>query len=187
MEHATTTHDQLQAALDLAGVELRASEVHGLVCGEICRRIKVGPDADFRTLVGVTEPVEGSGRAVLNVVDTLMQQTRQALDGGMQFSLLLPDDDEPVHERTGSVADWAKGFSVALLRGDKVAIEDLAANSAEIVRDLLKISEAAPGDESEDDERALTEIEEYMRVGVQLIFEEMQPDDDPGPSDRSIH
>ena len=51
----------------------------------------------------------------------------------------------------------------------------------------MKISEAQPGEETEGDERALTEIEEYMRVGVQLVFEELQPDEHPGAPDRGVH
>lgn len=176
--HDTTSHDQLQAALALAGLDLRASEIHGLVCGEICRELRIGRGSDFAALVGVPETPDGAQRAVLDTVDSLMDESRQALDAGMKFSLLLPDGDEPMDERTASVADWARGFALALLRGGKLALKDLSGDGAEVVQDLLKISEARPGEETEEDERALAEIEEYMRVGVQLVFEELQPGDD---------
>lgn len=179
VNQATTEHDQLQATLDLAGVEMRASEVHGLVCGELCRQLTQGAGTDFPQLIGLSQPPGGAGRAALDAVSALMDESRAALDAGVQFSLLLPEDDEPIDARTASVADWAGGFTLALLRGGAPALEDLAADSAEIVRDLLEISDARPGEDTEEDERALTEIEEYIRVGVQLVFEEMQPDEQP--------
>lgn len=187
MHHEITTYDQLQAVLDLAGLEMRASEVHGMVCGEICRRLRLGHDADFPALLGVPENAGGAGQAVLKAVDELADQSRRALDAGMEFSLLMPGDDERVEERTVSLADWARGFTLALLRGGRLTLEELDSNSAELVQDLLKISEARPGEESEEDERALTEIEEYMRVGVQLVYEELQPDGQAGAVDRGMY
>lgn len=177
VHHETTTHDRLQAALDLAGLEMGASEIHGMVCGEICRQLRlVGHAADFPALLGIPEQASGAERSVLSAVDELMEQSHRALDAGMQFTLLLPDDDAPIAERTGALADWARGFAVALLRGNELTPESLEGDSTEVVQDLLKISEARPGEDSEEDERALTELEEYMRVGVQLVFEELQPD-----------
>jgi len=105
----------------------------------------------------------------------------------MEFSLLLPQDEAPIDERAASVADWARGFVLALLRGEQLRLEDLNADSGEFLRDLFKISEAAADGGAEEEERALAEIEEYMRVGVQLVFEELQPDDDPRPEPGVLH
>jgi uncharacterized protein len=186
VHHETTTHDQLQAAADLAGLEMRASEIHGLVCGEICRRLRFGPGADFPALLGIPDSEDGTQRAVLDAVDELMSATHRDLDEGMQFALLLPDDDEPLADRTDALADWARGFTLALLRGEDHALKNFDGDSAEVVRDLLKISEARPGEDPEEDERALAELEEYIRVGVQLVFEELQPDK-PEQPDQGVH
>lgn len=195
MHHGTTSHDRLQAVLDLAGVELRASAIHGMVCGEICRRsgwtgepggrgIAAG---DFPRLLGVSDPEEGTGRAVFDVVEELMEQSRRDLDAGLQFSLLLPGEDEAIEERTESLADWARGFALALLRDEELALGEIGGDSAEVVRDFLKISEAQPTEAWEEDEKALMEIEEYMRVGVQLVYEEMQPQQRPDETGLSVH
>lgn len=176
VHHETTTYDRLQAALDLAGLEMSPSEIHGMVCGEICRQLRIAGAADFPVLLGMSGPASAAERSVLSLVDEMMEQSHQALDAGMQFALLLPDDDASIAERTAAVADWARGFAVALLRGSELTPESLDGDSTEVVQDLMKISEARPGGNSEEDERALTELEEYMRVGVQLVFEELQPD-----------
>ncbi|MDN5882764.1 MAG: hypothetical protein L0H37_10375, partial [Nitrosospira sp.] len=59
MAHQATAHDRLRASLDLAGLELRASEVHGLVCGDICRQRRHGYDSDVASLVGVAAAASG--------------------------------------------------------------------------------------------------------------------------------
>jgi len=186
VHHETTTHDRLQAALDLAGLEPSASEIHGLVCGEICRELRLGRGSDLPELIGSSRQPRGAERAALGIVEELMESSFRALDAGQEFELLLPGDDESIADRTASLADWARGFALALLRGDGLKLEHLKSDSAEVVRDLLKISEARPGEEDEEDERALAELEEYLRVGVQLVFEELQPDS-PERSDESVH
>lgn len=186
-EHSDSTdYDRLQATLDLAGAELRASEMHGMVCGELCRAARLGWDPGFSSLLGLPDTASGAGRAVLETADALIEESRQALDGGIGFALLLPDGDDPIEERTEALADWARGFSVALLRGDDLTLNELPDNSAEVVKDVVKISEAQPGVQTEEDERALTEIEEYMRVGIQLVYEELQPED-PNPPEQELH
>jgi len=184
-EHNDIIHyDRLRATLELAGLELRASEVHGMVCGELCRAARLGWDAGFFSLAGLPDAESGGGRAVLEAVDVLIEESRRALDDGVGFVLLLPDMDDPIVERTEALADWARGFSVALLRGEDLKLGDLPENSAEVAGDLLRISEAQAGGQSEENERALAEIEEYMRVGVQLVFEELQPEDQATASDQ---
>jgi len=190
--HTETTHyDRLQATLELAGLELRASEVHGMVCGEICRQIKLGQklgqDPDFAALIGVSAPDSGPGKAVLEVVEALTEETTRSLQDGMGLTLLLPDEDAPIEERTEALADWARGFVLALLRGNKLSADDREADSAEVVQDLSKISEAQPGGRAEEDERALAELEEYMRVGAQLVFEELHPDEGASSPEQELH
>lgn len=157
-----------------------------MVCGEICRRLRLGRDSNFSTLLDLPDPVNAEQQAVLGIVDELMEQSRRELDAGMQFALLMPGDDEPTAERAESLADWARGFALALLRGGELKPESFSGDSAEVVQDLLKISEAEPGEDPEEDERALVEIEEYIRVGVQLMFEELQPDAQE-ESDKGVH
>jgi len=177
----TTDFDRLQATLDLAGAELSASELHGMVCGELCRAAGLGGDAGLPDMPSVPGGESGARRAAVQATQALIEESRRDLDDGSGFALLLPDGDDPIEERTEALADWARGFTVALLRGDELTLKDLPDNSAEVVKDLVKISEAQPGARGEEDERALTEIEEYMRVGVQLVYEELHPDNPKPP------
>lgn len=158
-----------------------------MVCGELCRQLRLGRAPEFTGLLGLPAEAHGAGQTVLAIADELAEQSRRSLDAGMEFSLLIPGDEEDIGERTASLADWARGFSLALLRGDELTLKDLDGDCAEVVQDLLKISEAQPGEETDEDERALTEIEEYMRVGVQLVFEELHPEQAAASPDGSTN
>jgi len=61
---------------------------------------------------------------------------------------------------------------VGLLYNNVFSIDQLPESGAEIARDMIEISEAAAGADSEKEEDwALAELHEYVKVGSQLIFE----------------
>ena len=90
--------------------------------------------------------------------------------------MLLPDDEVGVPRRLQSLADWCRGFLLGLLDGERVAIDEFSPDAAEVARDMMSVSEVEAGSEEEDSEWDLAEVEEYVRVGVQLIFEDLYRD-----------
>ena len=75
-----------------------------------------------------------------------------------------------------SLADWCRGFLLALLDGERIAVDEFSADAAEVARDLMSVSELEADGDGGDSEWDLAEVEEYVRVGVQLIFEELYGD-----------
>jgi len=97
---------------------------------------------------------------------------RCLLEGNEGFDLLLPDDDESISDRVDGIATWCKGFLLGLLYNNAFSVDQLPESGAEIVRDFMEIAEAGAGADSEQDEDwALAELEEYVKVGSQLVFE----------------
>ena len=98
--------------------------------------------------------------------------------GDMGFTLLLPDDGEPLRQRTAALADWCHGFmhGLALAGGaDQGAMADMLdeAIPAEILDDFSEITKAGADEtEGEDSEQAYVELVEYVRVSTQLIYDE---------------
>jgi len=80
--------------------------------------------------------------------------------------------------RISGLADWCSGFSLGLIMGglnDKMLVTD---HVKEFVEDVQYISDASfsePEENSNQAERSFTEIEEYVRMGVLLLNEELQP------------
>ena len=86
-----------------------------------------------------------------------------------ELELLLPAAEASLYERSGALFDWCRGFvgGFGLAAG---ASPPLSEEGQEALADLVRLSSAAPeegGDE--EDEDALAEIEEYVRVAVLLL------------------
>ena len=172
---------RIEAALHSANIEHQtASEVHGLIFGCICNHLKTGLTPDLLTLL---EPQAKSSEPLYKDVETMLYElyrltSEQLFDAKETFDLILPDDDQAIELRVNGVATWCKGFLLGLLYNDQFSIDQLPEHGAEIARDMLEISEAAAGIEDEDgssseqqEEWALAELHEYVKVGAQLIFE----------------
>lgn len=168
-------YDQLQAALSLAGLDLSAAEVHGVLCGSMCNQMKTGasPDLQKLLLAGSKVPAE-SLRPLQGHLENLLHESVQSLYGDdSELNLLLPDDDESISLRLQALADWCRGYAIGLLNEDSLAIDQLSAEAAEMVRDFMTITEVDAARVGEGDEWDMAEVEEYVRMGVQFIFEEL--------------
>ena len=90
----------------------------------------------------------------------------------------MPDDAELLAERVDALAQWCQGFNHGLFVAARIAdaeAELTSGNTAEIVRDFSEIAQVAVGkdDPDADGEAAYVELVEYLRVSVQLVYEEL--------------
>ena len=157
------------------------SEIHGDLSGLLCL---LGEDAGPTWVAQVL--ADGSDEAPAEVVqgatdllEGLAKQTFNTLEGGeMAFTLLLPSDDEALEFRAANLGLWCQGFLHGLGTGggsghrNQVLEEGL---TQDIIRDFSEISRAAfTEDETEAEaEAAYMEVVEFVRVSVQLVFEEL--------------
>jgi len=114
----------------------------------------------------------------------IYEQTRAALAGmQMQFELLMPEDDEPIERRTEALTLWCNGFVYGLGTSGAPDPERLPGDAGEIVRDLAHIMRAGVDEREglEANEAALAELVEFVRVGVQVVFEELGGGRAPAP------
>lgn len=173
-ESAAEVYDQLDAALSLAGMSVLPAEVHGVLVGSLCCHLRTGVKPDLMALI-VDDPGDVTG-AVAEVSELAHALYRDAMDLLLQaeagFDLLLPHDTESLQLRTESLGAWCQGFMLGLLQNDSVGIDEFGGDNEEIIEDIMAISGAITGERDPDkDEWAFAEIEEYLRAGVQLMFE----------------
>ncbi|HZX77368.1 UPF0149 family protein [Lysobacter sp.] len=93
----------------------------------------------------------------------------QLSDRSFDFALLLPDADASLAERSGALFEWCRGFlgGFGLATGARPKLSD---EGSEALTDLAKLAAAqAQSDGDEEDEEALVEIEEFVRVAVLLL------------------
>jgi uncharacterized protein YgfB (UPF0149 family) len=169
-------YDALSDALSRSGAVIALPELHGGVCGALCA---AGAPGAERWLVDCLRDQElpsvdaDLARALAELVGTSWHMLN---DQALAFAPLLPDDDAPLGEQVQALALWCHGFLGAVaVSGSSEDGEDVG----EILRDFAEISRAGLSEaEAAGDDRpdfALAEIQEYVRVGAQLVFEELGP------------
>jgi uncharacterized protein YgfB (UPF0149 family) len=187
MSNSPTTNETpsfygLDLALSRAGVESDAAEAHGSLCGFLCG---LGPGATQAWLAELLAEVSPPDAAQLSAatmeLEALANAGRSALeDLNLEFQPLLPDDDEPLAGRVECLALWCQGFNhglyVAARLGDAEA-EMNSGNTAEIVADFAEMAQVSLGEDQPDadGESAYAELVEFIRVSVQLVYEELAP------------
>ena len=158
------------------------AEAHGTLAGALCAADSYGVD-DWQAEI---LPEGAEPGAACTWLRGLYDETRAALTGTqMQFDLLLPDDDEPIELRAAALTLWCNGFVYGLGSGGAPDPERLPGDAGEIVRDLAQIMRAGVDQREglEANEMALAELVEFVRVGVQVVFEELGALRQP-PADR---
>lgn len=182
-------YEMLQAALSGAGVESGSAEIHGLLCGIVCRG-DVDTTNWSSVLAAAGTPLDTVPEELRRTLAGLMAASAGSLsDGQMHFSLLLPDPETGIRVRADGIASWCQGYVMGLALGGSSGMEGLSPEAREAVADLIQISGAMAdrdGD-AETQDKALSEIEEFVRVAVQLIYEDFRSRDKvkgadvPGP------
>ncbi len=164
-----------------------AAEAHGTLAGCLCAAIGYRFEDWLQEILPEGQP-QPLARETLR---GLFVDTAGALEGPeMDFDLLLPADEQPLDARTEALAQWCQGFLYGL--GTSV-IHDaggLPGDIGEVVRDLTEITRVAVDDQQtpESNESAYAELVEFVRAGVQLVFDELGPlRDQPGPPDVALH
>jgi hypothetical protein len=151
-----------------------AAEAHGTLAGCLCALTDYGFQDWLREILP-------EGRAEPAAADTLyglFTTTAAALEQtDMEFEPLLPSDAQSLEVRTAALALWCQGFLYGLGSGSIPDASGLPGDVGEIVRDLGEITRAGVDDEQgeESNEGAYAELVEFVRVGVQLLFEELAP------------
>ena len=172
-------YSQVDEALFSGGSAVCAAECHGVLCGILCasgtsdmqrwvRHLFEAPATD-------REITAGSLRLLHDVHQcTLTEINHETLE----FTMLIPEPTEPMDIRISGLADWCSGFGLGLIMGglnDQMLVSD---DVREFVEDVQYISDASFVEEDNNPdqlEKSFTEIEEYVRMGVLLINEELQP------------
>lgn len=167
-------YDAAARLLHEAGVTTSPAEVHGIITGVLCA--PQGARVAWQELVLGREVQQPPALAQLL---TVLHRTTHAHLNGMEcdFAPLLPGDEHSLAEQIEGLSDWCSGYLLGLHAGGVKEGETLAGDAGEVIRDIARISEADLDASLADEEeaRALVEIVEYLRVGVQLVFEELQP------------
>jgi uncharacterized protein YgfB (UPF0149 family) len=164
-----------------------AAEAHGTLAGCLC----AVSGYRFEDWLKEILPEGRAGPEAQASLQQLYAATADALlQPDMEFELLLPADTQPIEVRTAALAQWCQGFLYGLGAGAIPDASELPGDAGEIVRDFVEITRAGVDAEQDEEsnENAYAELVEFVRVGVQLLFEELagarRP---PAPAPTPLH
>ncbi|GMR00790.1 MAG: UPF0149 family protein [Gammaproteobacteria bacterium] len=178
---------QLEDLLFNVDAALGATESHGALCGMLCAQGATEASQWMLYVLGEHEEtsklLQQTGKKLLQIHQISVEQMN---DTDAEFELMLPDDDEPLEVRVEALGTWCQGFVYGLAVGGIKEDTVLPEDSKELIRDILEISRAgyvadieaelaSDEEDSEEDEVAFMEVCEYVRMGILLIYEELQP------------
>lgn len=172
-------YDEIQDCLGGAIGGSAAAEAHGTLCGLMCIAADDLPDAWIQnTLADAGAAADDADAHTRQRLAALYQATSDLLSGTQfEFEMFLPGDEIQLGLRADALGRWCQGFLYGLaVRGVKT-FEELPEELREILEDMSQITEAqfADGEGEEEGENAYANLVEYVRVGVQLVYDVLNP------------
>lgn len=173
----TPNYDQIQDILSQAQSPYTAEDSHGMLCAMLIVNNSLQCKRWVDEICTQNEEGLSLDGASNDTLCNLYEHTKQELnDTLLNFTLLIPEDDNSLNARVTSLKKWCDGFLFGLALAGVKDLTHVPEDSMEILQDITSISQAAE-DEEEDEmnEVAYSDIVEYVRMGVLLINEEMHP------------
>ena len=171
-------YETLDYELQRVSAHFTASGSHGVICGVLAMNTAVATEIWVREIIP-HQPAADTlftecEQELLELYDATQEQLN---DPELAYELLLPDNDNvSLTQCVVALTQWCDGFmfgvGLASLNDDYSLPEDCT----DILSDISEFTRAKVSDVvDEQDAAAYFEIVEYLRVGVMLIHEEMEP------------
>lgn len=162
--------NELQAALSALECDVSPAGLHGQLAAIACRSDQLPSDLGLDTSTD-----DAQGWATLR---EFAQQTRQQLESeGLEFSPLMPGDEQMLWRRLEALAEWAECFAFGLSLNGSFEPKQLSEDAQECLQHLLDLSRLDPDDpqaSGAEAEQAFTELVEFLRVAVMTLYVEFR-------------
>ena len=169
---------ELDIALQEADAEYNAAEAQGIACGLLTVNISADIIAWVKMIFGEIHADDAKQTRAIELSGKLFEETKAQLqDSNLGFELLLPDEDEDLYSRFNALQQWCSAYVIGVTMAGIKDTNTLPEDSRELIADFTQIATSGEFDldDEEASEEAFFEIGEYVRVGVLLINEELQP------------
>ncbi len=146
-----------------------AAEAHGLLTGLACRGVRTENIASKVYLFRVDNP---EGTTLFEGMLELVLRDLQSEEP--TFNLLLPPEEAGNKEIAFAISDWCQGFLQGFCFDGETEINRQGEDIQELINDMIEIGNidvTSIEENNEEDEKSLVELEEYLRVGIQGIYD----------------
>jgi len=180
-------YDQIKEALSPFPELESPSFIHGMLIGLICG------DNDIEEAVWIKKIIEEAQikkvkESFLVALHAMYQDTNNGLNGsGFELVLCLPDDEDDVIGRAAMLGHLCEGvlYGLGLVGRLQDAEESISKDVRELINDFgdiaqIDIEALAQAKEIGDAEESdLMQLVEFVRIGVMMINEELNPTQAP--------
>lgn len=167
----------LEDTLLRVDADFSASEVHGIAGAVLAFNNQYSEKAwQNQVLKGDTR--DFYVQEARKLLEQLFNATLWQLNSGdLNFELLLPPEQDSLEAQVTALQKWCQGFAFGLALSGLKTMQDLPEDTRDWVQDVVKIGAAGEMDVHDEDEseEAFMELAEFVRVGVLMMNEELQP------------
>ena len=155
-----------------------ASELHGILAGLVCAGVEEDDIDNWLPVLCLenTYLSEDEYRPFKQDVQAVYVQVTKDLDDyELGFDILLPEESTALVDRVAAMRSWCIGYLKAIVEYGELSPESLSDDCAEFLEDVGQFSNLDLEDDQFDEEleASYMTLHEYLRVGVQLVYESL--------------
>ena len=176
-------YDKLDELRKSASIDMSLPETHGGICSQICFQSdyfeEFVPLDDSDDGATVSVQIATYRKALKKIIERDLDKLK---DGDLSFELIIPDESNSIQDRAEALSIWCQGFvdgvSFLMTEHDFKIDQDQKKESFEIIEDFTQISTLDSHSISGevDEELSLMELIEFVRLSVQMIYDEFRSD-----------
>ncbi|RTZ66414.1 MAG: YecA family protein [Aquificaceae bacterium] len=154
------------------------AESHAIATGMLAANTAADKLTWIKQVMGeIEESTLPPADVIKSLGDWFEEIKTQLQDSGLRFELCLPDDDEPLAKRIAALQEWCRGFIFGIAMSGVKDFGRLPEDTRDLLTDFSRIGaeEEFDIDDIEESEASYADISQYVRIGVLLINEELQP------------
>jgi uncharacterized protein len=180
------TYTELADALSGARLGISPSDLHGSLTGYLCGGGSAGSLEWLDALELAADDVHATGGQPQALSDTMLERIYHECadwlaDPELGFEPLLPSTQASLGERADAIVEWCRGFLGGLGLAGVGHQNSLSVEAKEILGDFATIAATRfEYSDREEDENALTEVVEFIRVGALLLHAELHANPNAG-------
>ncbi|MFC3031042.1 UPF0149 family protein [Pseudoalteromonas fenneropenaei] len=177
-----------QLLLEKHDIFVAPAEVHGAISGLLACGLNIDEKEYLTLLSDVFNDGQAFSPELKTFFATLYSQVVEGFnDEEFHFELYLPSGDESLVDQANGLVAWVAGFMLGFGLKQK-DYGKLSADVKEVIKDFTEISRLDTSfDDSNEDEEALHEVIEYVRVSSLLCFAEMGKERTTAPTKKTLH
>jgi uncharacterized protein len=155
----------------LSKIEFSPAEIHGIATGMLCTDQQIQPERWLKELLIDNQALSQAHSELLIKFFSIIRGS--LINDDYAFNLFLPDESALLTQQAEALKQWCQGFLFGVgLAGDSV-LKKLT-EGRDILKDMTEFTKLDTQiDDKDENEQALTEIIEYLRVAVLLLRDEL--------------